>query len=225
MVPRPHSQLLGLCLADADDGNAIRALLHGKVFYKLHRSAAVPLNICAFGDFLDVAECVLMVEIEVVVRRGGGPIVPSQRHSYEVTDLGDKIHCVVAGGKIVPIVGVAIVPKTRVVLVGVVANGVDPENAVVGRVIYDVADDPAPVPKALVHPSRRVVYDGDSVLYAAVFGILHIHYILDLVQIEFSFRGHVVDDLGTRRAVGVRTSVYPRARIVAVPPTRRHVFL
>ena len=92
--------------------------------------------------------------------------------------------------------------------------------AVVGRVIYNVADDPAPVPKARVHPSRRVVYDGDSVLYAAVFGILQIHFVRNLVQIKFGFWGHVVDDLGTRRAVGVRAGVYPLVRIVAIPPTR-----
>ena len=94
----------------------------------------------------------------------------------------------------------------------------------VGRVVYNVADEPAPVPKARVHPSGRVVYHGDSVLDAAVFGILQIHFIRHLIQIEFGFWGHVVDDLGTRRAVGTRAGVYPLARIIAVPPTRRQVF-
>ena len=107
---------------------------------------------------------------------------------------------------------------------GVVADRVDPEDAMVGRVVYDVADKPAPIPKARVHPSRRVVYNRDSVLDAAVFGVLQIHFIRHLIQIEFGCWGHIVDDLGTRRAVSTRAGVYPLARIIAIPPTRRQVF-
>ena len=122
-----------------------------------------------------------------------------------------------------PIVGIAIAPKTCVVLLGVVADRVDPEDAVVGRVVDDVADQPAPVAKARVHPSRRVVYHGDSVLDAAVFGILQIHFIRNFVQVEFGGWGHVVDDLGTRRAVRVGAGVDSLAGIIALPPPHRQV--
>ena len=76
-----------------------------------------------------------------------------------------------------------------------------PENAFVSGVIYNVADQPFPIAKACSIPRAGIIDYVDTVPYAAIFGVFKINYIPNLIEIEFSFWGHIVDYLGTPRAV------------------------
>ena len=49
----------------------------------------------------------------------------------------------------------------------------------------------------------------NSLANAEILGILQVNQIVRFQKREFSFRGHIVDNLGTRRAVDILSGVYP----------------
>ena len=133
------------------------------------------------------------VEIVVVVR--GGPALPCEIDTDQISGRGGDLYPLVSGRKFIPAVGVRVGEDASIVSPCVIAGGVDPEDSrPIGRV-GDRADDPGSVPRN-PEPSHGVVDHIDASGDTCVPGVFQVGGGRDFHQIEIGSGRHIVYRLG-----------------------------
>ncbi len=140
---------------------------------------------------------VRIVQVQIVVRRRLWPIVPG-----EIQDDLRAARGVQGDRLVVPLVAVPVGEHPLVVALGLVAGSVDPQDAAVDRALGDLGDRPGAIVEVGVVPAERVVDDVDASIEAVRHGLVELHLVGDLDQVELGLGGDIVDDLGDGRAVG-----------------------
>ena len=136
------------------------------------------------------------VKVKVIVVGGLGPAVPGEVQEGVVPGGGGEGELGVQ-----PAVGVGVGEITLPVLPGVVPRRLDPQDAGRRGPAHDIPNHAGPIVEVGVVPAQGMVDDVHPLGDAVADGVIQVHFVSDLDEIQAGPRGDVVDDLRHRGAV------------------------